>query len=103
MGRRPRPIRDALEFGWLVEQERLQSPRLNQDALFHKVRRAGPQRWGSRATMYRLWSIYRKQMETRRQQLEADMRAWARRPSKLLEVPLGEADTGPLKANDKNR
>jgi hypothetical protein len=57
-----RPIGEVRLFGRLVEQERLRLPNANLSALFKRVALRDSRRWGSRATWYRLWAAYKKDL-----------------------------------------
>jgi hypothetical protein len=64
MGAPRRPIDEAREFGRLVERER--KPREKLEAVFFRVHRRDPKRWGSPSKMWRLWREF--QADKKRQQ-----------------------------------
>ena len=57
-----RPIGEVRLFGRLVEQERLRLPNATLSTLFRRVAHRNAPRWGSRATWYRLWAAYKKDL-----------------------------------------
>ena len=69
VGRPSKSIREASEFGRLVEQEMAQHPDDRQARIFDRIRRRDPRRWKSERTMFRLWKAYREN-KPRRSRLE---------------------------------
>jgi hypothetical protein len=62
-GRPPVPIEEARAFGRLVIRER--KPGESLEAVFVRIRRREPRRWGSIRTMWRLWRAFRADQRTR--------------------------------------
>jgi hypothetical protein len=63
VGRPSVPLREAREFGTLVEQEMAENPDDKRTRIFDRIRRRDPRRWGSVRKMFRLWKMYREEKE----------------------------------------
>jgi hypothetical protein len=98
MGRPPRSIEEAREFGRLVELERKSTPGAKDEEIFYRIRRSDPKRWKSRATMYRFWADYKKDLK--QNPVQAQFWRWVRdnrdKPSEAPKTRARRPDTGRL-------